>query len=450
MAPSPRIIDVAAFLNDRRLSAFNYKLIILSWLITVFDGLDMMMVSFTAPYMRDEMGLSTLMLGNVFSAGTAGMVLGGLSFTYIGDRIGRRPTVVAAAFLFGLLTVATAFATNYHALLVLRFLDGIAIGGMLPLAWALNIEFVPRRMRATVVTIIMIGYSLGGTIAAPLTNWLAPHYGWEGVYLVGGIGTLLCAVGLFVYLPESIRFLVNQRNQPERVVALLRDIDPAFPALVGDRFILGDEAAAPITFHMRELFRGRLAFITPLIWLGYMASSMAIYFTSSWGPIVLEALDYPRDVAANAAAMSGLCGAFAGLLLMRFTDRFGARAVAFYPALAVPVLLLIGMDAAPPAYFLMIFLGSTILVGGAHFGMISITGIFYPSSIRASGAGWAASIGKIAGVAGPIIGAVILSSDLPVLRSFAFLAICPAILFLCALGLTVTTRRRRAEEALAG
>ena len=449
MAPSPRIIDVAAFLNDRRLSAFNYKLILLSWLNTVFDGLDMMMVSFTAPYMRDEMGLSTLMLGNVFSAGTAGMVLGGLSFTYIGDRIGRRPTVVAAAFLFGLLTVATAFATNYHALLVLRFLDGIAIGGMLPLAWALNIEFVPRRMRATVVTIIMIGYSLGGTIAAPLTNWLAPHYGWEGVYLVGGIGTLLCAVGLFVYLPESIRFLVNQRNQPERVVALLRDIDPAFPALVGDRFILGDEAAAPITFHMRELFRGRLAFITPLIWLGYMASSMAIYFMSSWGPLVLETLQVPRETAANVSAIGGLLGAMAGLSLMRFTDRYGPKAVAFYPALAVPILLLIGFGMLPAALFLASFMLSTIIVSGAHFGIISITGLFYPSSIRASGAGWAASIGKIAGVGGPIIGAVILASGMPVIRSFIFLALCPAILFGCALSLSVATRQIRRAAALA-
>jgi len=442
-----RSIDVAALINGRKLSGFNYRLIILSWLITVFDGLDIMMVSFTAPYMRDEMGLSTTMLGNVFSAGTAGMVLGGFLFPWIGDRIGRRPTVILAAFLFGILTVATGFATSYPSLLTLRFLDGMAIGGMLPLAWALNIEFVPARMRATVVTIIMMGYSLGSTIAAPLTNWIAPHHGWEGVYFLGGAGTLVCATGLLFGLPESIRFLVNRGDRPERVVALLHKIDPAIDATAEDRFILGDEIAAPVKFHVRELFRGPLALVTPLIWLGYMASSMAIYFMSSWGPLVLETLQVPRETAANVSAFGGLLGAIAGLLLMRFTDRYGPRAVAFYPALAVPVLLLIGFGMLPAALFLASFMLATIVVSGAHFGIISITGLFYPSSIRASGAGWAASIGKIAGVGGPIIGAVILSSGLPVIRSFVFLAVCPAILFACALGLSVATRQIRKAAA---
>ena len=445
-----RTIDVAALINGRKLTGFNYKLIILSWLITVFDGLDMMMVSFTAPYMRDEMGLSTTMLGNVFSAGTAGMVLGGFLFPWIGDRIGRRPTVILAAFLFGILTVGTGFATNYSSLLALRFLDGMAIGGMLPLAWALNIEFVPARMRATVVTVIMIGYSLGATIAAPLTNWIAPHYGWEGVYFVGGIGTLICATLLLFGLPESVRFLVNRGDRPERVVALLHQIDPAIEATPQDRFILGDEMAAPAAFHARELFRGPLAFVTPLIWLGYMASSMAIYFMSSWGPLVLETLNVPRGTAANVSAIGGMLGAIAGLLLMRFTDRHGPRAVAFYPALAVPILLLIGFGMLPAVLFLASFVLSIIVISGAHFGIISITGLFYPSSIRASGAGWAASIGKIAGVGGPIIGAMILSSGLPVIRSFVFLAICPAILFACALGLSVATRQIRKVAAHGG
>jgi len=170
MPSSARTVDVSAIIDGRRLTGFNYGLIGLSWLITVFDGFDMMLVSFTAPYMRDEFGLSKMMLGRVFSAGLVGMMLGGFFFSFVADRVGRRPTVVAAAFGFGLLTVATGFASSYHGLLALRFLDGVAIGGMLPLAWALNIEFVPARMRSTIVTIIMMGYSFGTAVAAPMTN----------------------------------------------------------------------------------------------------------------------------------------------------------------------------------------------------------------------------------------------------------------------------------------
>ena len=281
---------VSAIISNRRLSGFNYGLIIVSWLITVFDGFDMMMVSFTAPFMRDEFGLSKTMLGYVFSAGLFGMMLGGFFFSFLADRIGRRPTIVLAAFTFGILTTATAFAASYHALLVLRFVDGFAIGGMLPLAWALNIEFVPTRMRSTIVTIIMMGYSFGTAVAGPMTNWIAPHYGWQGVYLAGGVGTLICAAALWIRLPESIRFLVTKGLKPALVAKTLQRMDPGSEVSAADRFILSDEPKAQGEFRVSDLFVGNLALITPLLWLGYTASSLAIYFSASWGPIVLLSL----------------------------------------------------------------------------------------------------------------------------------------------------------------
>jgi len=442
MAIAARTVDVSALINGRRLSGFNYGLIVLSWFITVFDGFDMMMVSFTAPFMRDEFGLSKTMLGYVFSAGLLGMMLGGFFFSFIADRIGRRPTIIAAAFGFGILTTATALAGSYHALLALRFLDGFAIGGMLPLAWALNIEFVPVRMRSTIVTVIMMGYSFGTAVAGPMTNWIAPTYGWQGVYVAGGLGTLLCAVALWLRLPESIRFLVTKGLRPDLVVATLRRLDPAIAATATDRFVLSDEAPAERQFHPADLFVGRLSVITPLLWVGYIASTMAIYFSASWGPIVLESLKFPRPTAALVASLGGLSGAMAGLCLMRFTDRFGPRAVAFFPALAVPVLLLQGFDAVPTGLFLAANVLGALLLSGAHFGILSIAGVFYPSAIRASGAGWATSVAKVGGILGPIVGAAVLSSHLPVIRSYALLAACPAVLCLCALGMHLALRRR--------
>src|ERR1700689_5351302 len=274
MASMPNTVDVSALINGRRLSAFNYRLIVLSWLITVFDGFDMIMVGFTAPYMRDQFGLSKPMLGNVFSAGLLGMMLGGFLLSYIGDRVGRRPTVVFAAVSFGILTAAVALAGSYHALLALRFLDGLALGGMLPLAWALNIEFVPVRMRSTIVTIIMMGYSLGTFVAAPMTNWLAPRYGWQGVYLVGGAGTLICAAALWLKLPESIRFLVTKGLKPSLVAQTLKRMDPHSDVTADDHFVLSDEPKVDRQFRVSDLFRGNLRVITPLLWLGYIASSL--------------------------------------------------------------------------------------------------------------------------------------------------------------------------------
>lgn len=442
MTKPPRTVDVSALINGRRLSAFNYRLIILSWLITVFDGFDMMMIGFTAPYMRDELGLSKPMLGNVFSAGLVGMMLGGFLLSYIGDRVGRRPTIVAAAMAFGILTAAVALAGSYHALLALRFFDGLALGGMLPLAWALNIEFVPSRMRSTVVTVIMMGYSLGAAVAGPMTNWIAPHHGWQGVYLAGGIGSLLCAAALWIGLPESIRFLVLKGGRPDLVRRTLQRIDPAIEVSLADQFVLSDELKPDRNFRVGQLFRGDLRLITPVLWLGYFASSLAIYFAVSWGPIVVEELKFPRQTSALVASTGSLLGAVAGLLLMRFTDRRGPGSVAVYPAICVPVLLALGFGQVPHDAFLAVVILSALLISGGHFGILSIAGIFYPSSIRASGAGWATSVAKLGAILGPIIGAAVLSSGMPIIRSYALLAVCPAILCVCALGIAAVVRGR--------
>jgi MFS transporter, AAHS family, 4-hydroxybenzoate transporter len=437
-----RTIDVSALIDGRRLNAFNYRLIVLSWLITMFDGFDMMVIGFVAPYMRDEFGFSKMMLGRLISAGLFGMMLGGFFFSYLGDRIGRRPTIILAAFAFGLLTTATAFAGSFQSLLTLRFLDGLAIGGMLPLAWALNIEFVPRRMRSTVVTIIMMGYSAGSAIAAPITNLLAPHHGWQGVYLAGGLGTLICAAALWFALPESIRLLVARQRHPARIAAVLRRLDPAIDVSGAHHFVLSDEPPPESGFSVRQLFYGDLRRITPLLWIGYIASSFAVYFAASWGPSVLEELHFPRATSALVSSAGGLLGAAAGLLLMRFTDRRGAIAVAFYPLLAIGTLLVQGFDLMPHSLFLVTVILSGILVSGGHFGILSIAGIYYPSAIRASGGGWATSVAKIGGILGPVVGAAVLSSGLPILRSYALLAVCPAILLISALGIHRIVRAR--------
>lgn len=440
---SPRTIDVAAVLDSRKLGGFNYKLILLSWLITVFDGFDMMMISFTAPYMRDELRLDTIMLGNVFSAGIVGMMLGGFFFAYLGDRIGRRPTIIGAAFAFGLLTLATAFASSYEQLLFLRFFDGFAIGGMLPLAWALNIEYVPGRFRSTVVTLIMMGYSFGTAMAGPLTVWLAPTYGWQAVFAFGGAATLICAVLLWLMLPESVRFLTSKNRRPDVVAATLNRIAPELQASGQDRFELGDERKITSNFRVSQLFEGRLRWITPLLWIGYTISSLAIYFSSSWGPIVLEAMEFPRNTAAYVSSIGGFLGAIAGLALMRFTDRHGPFSVAVYPILAIPFLLMLGLVPMTPDLFLPLSIVGTALVGGAHFGILSIAGVYYPSAVRANGAGWATSIAKAGAIVGPLIGAAVLAAGVPAVRTFALLAVCPAILALSAIGIGIVVGRRQ-------
>ena len=443
MAAGARTIDVTTLIEQRRFGGFYYGVIALSWLITAFDGLDGLMIGFTLPYMHDELGLTTAMQGYIASAGNLGTAVGGFLSPLLADRIGRRPTVIATSIVFGVLTAATALAGSYEALVAMRFVNGLALGGLLPLAWALNIEFVPKRMRATVVTIIMVGYSVGSALAGPLTNALAPSHGWQGVYLAGGLGTLVCAAALWIWLPESIRFLVLSGRRPDAVARTLRQLDPNCDATAADRFVLSDETRTTRKVPIAELFAGPLRAVTPLLWLGFFMSSLGVFFTSSFGPTVLERIGFPRPTAALVKSSVSLVGAAAGLLLMRFTDRKGPIALAVYPVAAVPVLLVVGYGLFSGDTFLAMVLLGAGLVMGAHFGVQSIAGVYYPSAVRATGGGFASGVAKVGAVLGPLVGAAVLSSGLPVVRTYALLAICPAALFFCALGIAAALRTPR-------
>jgi len=450
MTRPARTIDLASLLEGRKLTSFNYVLIALSWLVTMFDGLDMMMVSFTAPYMQDELRLTDVEIGNVFSAGTLGMVIGGLVFTHVGDRIGRRPTIVICTLAFGILTMLTGFATNYHALLLLRLLDGLAIGGALPLAWALNVEFVPNKLRATIVAFIMMGFSIGAGLAAPLTNWIAPIHGWEGVYFAGGFGSILCAIAIAVFLPESPRFLVSRDIKPQLIGKTLKRLDPTLDIQPDDRFVLGDEVRKQGDFRFTDLFKGNLRLLTPIIWIGYGASALGIFFKSAFGPMILERMEIARDVAANVSAIGALLGAISGVVIMRLSARYGLRIAAACTILIVPLALGVGMEWLPRSVLLPVIVVQSMLVGGCHAAIISQLALYYPSAIRATAGGWASAIGKMGGVIGPLIGGAILASGIPAVRTYAIAAICPFILFLSIVAISALIRRPEPAEAVKG
>ena len=441
-------IDVSAIIEQQKLGRFLVSLVLISWIITFFDGLDSNLISFAAPYFGAQYHLTKLQLGNIFSMGLFGTMVGGFALGYLGDRMGRRPMVVLATALFGILTMCFALANNYRSLFALRFINGLPLGGMLPLAWALNIEYAPKRYRATIVTVIMMGYSLGTALGGPIAIWLIPKFGWKSVFIFGGAFSLFCAGVLYVILPESIRFLASKGLGADRIARIIRRIAPGQIIPANAQFIVSDESQLNKDFKPSLLFRGELRFITPLIWLGYIASSLAVFFIVNWTPVVFEALKYSRREAATAASLYSAVGAIGGLLLMRFTDKRGAIAITVMPIMTALLLLTATFVGMGHLQFLVLSaITGGFLIGG-HFGMHSICGIFYPSAYRANGAGWATSIAKIGSVAGPILGGIILSTSLPVRDIFAVLAVCPITMAICIYIVGRMHRRILGREAL--
>jgi AAHS family 4-hydroxybenzoate transporter-like MFS transporter len=445
--PQAGTLDVSEFLGGLKVGSFHKWLILISCFVTFFDGMDFSLVSVALPEIQSGLHLSNSMLGPVSSAAFLGQMIGSLAGSYVADVFGRRPVILFCTAIGAVLTFVTGFSQNAEMLIALRFFGGLAIGGLLAPAWAINIEGMPRAFRATSVTIIMLGFSLGGAAAAQITNFIAPSYGWQGVFFFAGVMTGLLAVVLQFTMPESARWMVAKGKPVEKVMPLLERFDPTLASESVTRLVLSDErnskAEAPWSKTL-ELFKGPLAWITPIIWATYFCSSFAIYIKASFGVKFLQVLEIPVYIARDLASIGGLIGAVGAVFLLMFTEKRGPIWIALAPLIGVPFALLVGMGTVPTTgqLFIPVILFGMIAIGAGHASVISITSIYYPSAVRATGGGWASFMAKFAAVLAPLVAAnLFLGSKQAVLDGYNFVGLCLAGVVVGIVGLSIFARR---------
>ncbi|GLY66865.1 MFS transporter [Amycolatopsis taiwanensis] len=420
-------VDVQPIIERQRAGRFWISLFTVSWAITFLDGFDFQILSFAGRYIEKDFQLTDTQLGTLGTIGLVGTLLGGLGMGYAGDRIGRRPAIMASIAGFGIFMILFVFSRNYPELIALRFLSGAFLGGVLPLTWALNTEFAPARFRSTSVVIIMVGYSLGSAAGGPVSNLLIPHYGWPSVFLVGGICSLLVLLPVIFVLPESVKFLAQKDLKHDRIAEILRRVAPGMRFEPGTRFISGGIVDKK-RFTPKQLFRDKLALITSVLWVAYMCSSAVVFYLAFWGPILNERLGFTTTTAAIIAACSSVAGAVGQLLLGRFVDNRGARTIALMPLLGVPCLLAIGLLSLGKAPYIAVLMLANIFIIGGHGGMHSIAGIFYRPAIRANGAAWATSIAKFGAMLGPWLAGVLLDGGFTARGTFYVFALFPLLM----------------------
>lgn len=450
--PDSGTLDVTHFFERAGITRFHVWLLLLSSFVTLFDGLDFSLISFTLPYLRDELHLNDTMMGNVTAAAFLGQMVGSLAGSYVADLYGRRPVIIWCTLIGAALTFVTGFAAGPWTIIVLRLLGGLAIGGLLAPAWSLNIESMPSGKKATAVTIIMLGFSIGGAAAGQVTNLLAPQHGWQSVFFACGIGTGALALILLFTLPESARWMVAKGKPAPLISKALSRFDPAAADIPYTGFTLPDErkaeGASPWA-KTAHLFRGALAFITPVIWFTYFFSSFAIYMRVSFSVVFLEMLGVDRIQGTNIGSVGGLVGAVGGVLLLAFTERRGPIWIALAPLLGVPAMLAVGWGLTGGPWFIPVILFGTIMIGVGHAAVISMTTIYYPSAVRSTGGGWASFVAKFAAVAAPLLGAAwFLQDRKAVLNGYSFTGYCLAGVAIGVVALAVFARRLHAEREL--
>src|SRR3569832_2562572 len=187
MADQPTV-PVSRLLDERGLGAFQITLLVWSLFLVLIDGYDIAAIAFAAPHLVKAWGVAPKALGPVFSASLVGILFGSAMFGYIGDRYGRKASLIWANLVFGVFTLAAAYATNLEQMFWLRLLAGLGIGGVIPHVVAITAASAPRRLRAT-LAIIAVGFvPLGGAIPGFITAARGPARGGRGGGGGGGGG----------------------------------------------------------------------------------------------------------------------------------------------------------------------------------------------------------------------------------------------------------------------
>jgi len=445
--PQGPAIDISRLIDDRRINGFNVRLVLFSFFIILFDGYDIGAAAFAAPYLIKDWGITNMAeLGPLFSASLFGILFGSPLFGWISDRYGRKVAVIGASLVFGVFTLAAALTTSLEQLVVVRFLAGVGIGGLPPTLIALNAEYAPKRMRATLVIIMFTGITLGGAVPGLIASWLAPQYGWQVLFYIGGILPILAALTLAAALPESLKFLVLRDKARAQIVKLVRALNPAATITDDTRFVVGDERAYG-QFRMKQLFGDGLKYLTPLLWLLFICNQMAFYFTNSWLPTVLTSANIPTSHAALATSLFQVGGTLGGLALARPMDTLGMSPVAALFLLSLPIVGSLGYTTgSEPLLMTMAFLAGFCLLG-LQFGINAMSGLIYPTAFRSNGSGWAFAVGRAGSVAGPIIGGLLIAMKLPLQTVFLLLLIPLGIGAIASLVMTRLYTARFGSEA---
>lgn len=416
-----QVVPVSRLLDERGLSSFQIKLIAWSFFIVLIDGYDIAAIAFAAPSLAREWALKPGALGPVFSASLIGILFGSAIFGWVGDRYGRKAALVWSNLLFGVFTLAAAYSSNLDQMFWLRLLAGLGIGGVIPNVVAINAESAPRKLRATLAIIAVGCVPLGGAIPGFVTAVFVPQYGWQILFLIGGIVPLIIAVAAMIGLPESIKYMALHESQRGKMEAAIKAIRPDYQVPANAKFVIEDEKQFP-GFNPGYLFRDGLALITPLLWLLFALNLMGYFFLISWTPTLMTAAKLPPATAALAGASLQVGGTVGALMLCWWLQKHRFLAVAIMFVIAVPVVGSIGFAGLTSQTAVLIatfFAGFFVL--GIQSGINVIGALIYPTSLRANGSGWELGLGRIGSIVGPIVGGLLIG--LPVQQLYMWSAL---------------------------
>ena len=415
-------IHIDELLDSNPIGGLQWRVVVLCFVLAVVDGFDAQIIAYVAPLIADQFALSPEVMGQLYSSALLGLMAGALIGSPVADRIGRKPVILVSAAVMGVFALLTATAESTFELFLYRFLTGLGLGGVMPTINILTAEFAPARRRALLMTTMFVGFPIGimvgGVVAAGLIN----VFGWESVFVTGGVLPLLMVPVVMAWLPESPRFLALQGDRGHALAQIVNRIAPQAAVTPESRF----ETLAPeqASVGIRALFADGRTRITLLLWVVFFANLLTMFAIGGWMPTVLNEAGYPLDRAILVSAMSAIGGVIGGLLIAVLIDRTGAARTLVAGFLAAGVAIALIGQVTDSVVLLLIVLFLAGLAGmGCQFGINALASISYDTGARTTGLGWALAVGRIGAIIGPVVVGTAIGMALPVSQLFLLGAI---------------------------
>lgn len=401
-------LDVRSHINGRKMSGYQWLLLILCFLIVATDGMDVAIMGFLAPAITKEWGISRAAFGVVMSAAPIGLAVGALLVGPLSDRYGRKKLLMTAVAWFGACSLACAFAQDVVTLSALRFLTGLGLGAAMPNATTLLSEYVPERSRSTLLAIMFTGFNLGSGLVGFLAAALLPDYGWRTVLMVGGAIPLLCLPFYLWLVPESARFMVVRHYPAERIARTLARVCGGHFA-AGQTFSVSEppvKGGQPAKVPLSETYRKT----TLSLWGTYFMGLLVIYLLSGWLPTLIKDAGLPIEKAASITALFQLGGTVGALVVGFLMDRWSpSRAIACAYIAGAVFILLLASGSVQSGMFAAYVLLAGFCMSGAQTGLNAFAPSCYPTVVRATGVSWMLGVGRFGSILGSFAGGVLLS-----------------------------------------
>lgn len=395
------------------------------WLAILAEGYDVGVLGAIIPALAEyrEWGLSPLELGGLGSYALVGMLIGAMVIGTLSDRIGRKKMLLLSVLIFTTTQLGAALAPTPELFGLFRLIGGLGMGGIIPVAAALTIEYSEPRRRSFNYGVMYSGYSLGILTAALVAMALLPTLGWRWVIGVGFIPVLLLPLLAWI-LPESLEYLMSKgrRNEAEQLARKLgvtpfvdNDWTPA-PS--------PDAAARPVGWKqsLAALFSRDYLRPTVFFWISLFCGMVLVYGLNTWLPSIMRSAGYDLGSSLTFLAVFSLASAIGGMVLGRAADAYGKKLilVTFYLLGGVGILLLMFPNNIVINYVFVALAG----IGSISTSLV-LTGWvadYYPSYARATATGWALSFARLGAISGPLIGGWIGSMALPFQWNFLVFA----------------------------